>query len=285
MRKPNASNGRPKQAPEGERQKRSGRSQDKRTPGSDPAGPRCFLLTRRAAREAGGGASPVSGTGREVPVALRITCLGGEEEAAAALSSLRENDCWVRASSRAQKVLGRQREAAGNKPGVFLPGLSCNRRTTWSFWRLLQYRQKLVLAAFLLRQWGFPPLILPLSWLERWAMAGSGYLALLLTASLQSLLHPAWGQGSSVDNSTAGPTSVPPTSSSKGLSKAELEAAIAVPCVFVGLLLIGLLVFMGLKIREKRQTEGTYRPSNEEQAGARVEPQTNLKLPPEERLI
>lgn len=63
------------------------------------------------------------------------------------------------------------------------------------FGRLLQYRQKLVPAAFLLRQWGFPPLILPLSWLERWAMAGSGYLALLLTVSLQSLLHPAWGQG------------------------------------------------------------------------------------------
>uniref|UniRef100_A0A670YCT9 Crumbs cell polarity complex component 3 n=1 Tax=Pseudonaja textilis TaxID=8673 RepID=A0A670YCT9_PSETE len=72
---------------------------------------------------------------------------------------------------------------------------------------------------------------------------------------------------------------------SSSVQKAELEAAIAVPCVFVGLLLIGLLVFMGLKIREKRQTEGTYQPSNEEQAGARVEPQTNLKLPPEERLI
>ncbi|KAG8130001.1 hypothetical protein E2320_016605 [Naja naja] len=115
-------------------------------------------------------------------------------------------------------------------------------------------------------------------------MASSGHLALLLTVSLQSLLHPAWGQGSSSDNSTVVPTSAP-TTSSKGLSKAELEAAIAVPCVFVGLLLIGLLVFMGLKIREKRQTEGTYQPSNEEQAGARVEPQTNLKLPPEERLI
>ncbi|ETE71265.1 Crumbs protein-like 3, partial [Ophiophagus hannah] len=152
------------------------------------------------------------------------------------------------------------------------------------FGRLLQYRQKLVPAAFLLRQWGLPPLILPLSCLERWAMAGSGHLALLLTVSLQSLLHPAWGQGSSSDNSTVVPTSAPATSP-KGLSKAELEAAIAVPCVFVGLLLIGLLVFMGLKIREKRQTEGTYQPSNEEQAGARVEPQTNLKLPPEERLI
>ncbi|XP_032068221.1 protein crumbs homolog 3 [Thamnophis elegans] len=115
-------------------------------------------------------------------------------------------------------------------------------------------------------------------------MAGSGHLALLLTVSLQSLWLPAWGQDSSNGNSTAGPTSVL-TTSSKGLSKAELDAAIAVPCVFLGLLLIGLLVFMGLKIREKRQTEGTYRPSNEEQAGPRMEPQTNLKLPPEERLI
>ncbi|XP_063150442.1 protein crumbs homolog 3 [Candoia aspera] len=115
-------------------------------------------------------------------------------------------------------------------------------------------------------------------------MAGSGQLALLLTVSLQSLLQPALGQGTSADSSTVGPTSAPPPPS-YGLSKAELEAAIAVPCVFGGLLLIGLLVFMGLKIRQKRQTEGTYQPSNEEQAGTRVEPHTNLKLPPEERLI
>ncbi|KAF7240169.1 hypothetical protein EYD10_13302 [Varanus komodoensis] len=64
-----------------------------------------------------------------------------------------------------------------------------------------------------------------------------------------------------------------------------LAAAIAVPSVIGGLLLIGLLVFIGLKVREKRQTEGTYRPSNEEQVGARVETNVNLKLPPEERLI
>ncbi|XP_070592916.1 protein crumbs homolog 3 [Erythrolamprus reginae] len=219
------------------------------------------------------GASPGrSGTGREVPVALGITCLGGEEkEAAVLLSSSRE-------SSRAQKVPGRQREAVAKKSGLSLSqDFLAAEELPGVFGRLLQYRKKLVPAAFLLRQWGFPPLILPLSWLERWAMAGSGYLALVLTVCLQSVLHPAWGQG---DNSTA----APPTSS-KGLSKAELEAAIAVPCVFVGLLLIGLLVFMGLKIREKRQTEGTYQPSNEEQAGTRTEPKTNLKLPPEERLI
>lgn len=52
-----------------------------------------------------------------------------------------------------------------------------------------------------------------------------------------------------------------------------------------GFLLIGLVVFVGLKVRQKRQTEGTYRPSSEEQVGARVETNTNLKLPPEERLI
>lgn len=55
--------------------------------------------------------------------------------------------------------------------------------------------------------------------------------------------------------------------------------------IFGGLLLLGLLVFGVLKLREKRQTEGTYRPSSEEQAGARVGPSPHLKLPPEERLI
>ncbi|XP_053154602.1 protein crumbs homolog 3 isoform X2 [Hemicordylus capensis] len=93
-------------------------------------------------------------------------------------------------------------------------------------------------------------------------MAGSGQLAFFLAVSLQSLLQLASGQG----NSTGGPTSLP-TSQPHGLTKPQLIAAITVPCVVVGLLLIGLLVFMGLKIREKRQTEGTYRPSSEEQVG------------------
>uniref|UniRef100_A0ACB8EM92 Uncharacterized protein n=1 Tax=Sphaerodactylus townsendi TaxID=933632 RepID=A0ACB8EM92_9SAUR len=65
-------------------------------------------------------------------------------------------------------------------------------------------------------------------------------------------------------NSTVEPTS---TSAPYRLSSSELAAAIAVPVVFFGLLLIGLLIFMGLKVREKRQTEGTYRPSSEEQVG------------------
>ncbi|XP_062979098.1 protein crumbs homolog 3 [Elgaria multicarinata webbii] len=95
-------------------------------------------------------------------------------------------------------------------------------------------------------------------------MAASGLRACLLTASLQSLLQTALGQVTS--NSTVGPMTLTPSTSS-GLSKSELAAAIAVPCVIGGLLLIGLLVFIGLKVREKRQTEGTYRPSNEEQVG------------------
>ncbi|XP_033029560.1 protein crumbs homolog 3 isoform X2 [Lacerta agilis] len=113
-------------------------------------------------------------------------------------------------------------------------------------------------------------------------MARLEQLGFLLAVSLQSCLQPTLCQGT---NSTPVESTTVSPSSSYGLSKSELEAAIAVPCVFGGLLLIGLLVFMGLKIREKRQTEGTYRPSSEEQVGARVETNTNLKLPPEERLI
>ncbi|GAB0201763.1 hypothetical protein GRJ2_002641900 [Grus japonensis] len=49
--------------------------------------------------------------------------------------------------------------------------------------------------------------------------------------------------------------------------------------------LAGLLLFLALRLREKRRTEGSYRPSREEQAGARAPPPAPLRLPPEERLI
>ncbi|XP_077185960.1 protein crumbs homolog 3 isoform X2 [Paroedura picta] len=110
-------------------------------------------------------------------------------------------------------------------------------------------------------------------------MAGSGQLAFLVTFSLQNFLPSVLGQ----DNSTVGPT--PSTTPSNPLKDAGVIAAIVVSTLVFGLLLIGLLVFMGFKVREKRQTEGTYRPSSEEQAGARVATNANLKLPPEERLI
>ncbi|KAM8972519.1 protein crumbs homolog 3 [Pelodytes ibericus] len=98
-----------------------------------------------------------------------------------------------------------------------------------------------------------------------------GFLVVLTTLCSMSLTH--------ADNTT-----LPATPSSK-LSDSELLAAIIVPSVVGGLFIVAILVFFFFKIREKRQTEGTYRPSNEEQAGSRVENNGALKLPPEERLI
>uniref|UniRef100_A0A667X083 Crumbs homolog 3a n=1 Tax=Myripristis murdjan TaxID=586833 RepID=A0A667X083_9TELE len=65
-------------------------------------------------------------------------------------------------------------------------------------------------------------------------------------------------------------------------------AAIVAPTVTLGVLAIALGVFawLFLVVKKKRQTEGTYRPSAEEQSGARsVETPDALKLPKEERLI
>ncbi|XP_073174544.1 protein crumbs homolog 3 isoform X1 [Lepidochelys kempii] len=88
------------------------------------------------------------------------------------------------------------------------------------------------------------------------AMAGYSH-PLLLAVALQSLLQLALGQVT--NGSTATPT---PAS---GLTESERLAAIIVPSLVGGLLLIGLVIFGALKVRERRQTEGTYRPSNEEQ--------------------
>ncbi|XP_016394438.1 protein crumbs homolog 3a [Sinocyclocheilus rhinocerous] len=64
--------------------------------------------------------------------------------------------------------------------------------------------------------------------------------------------------------------------------------AIVVPTVVLGLLAIltAVLLFLFCVVKKKRQTEGTYRPSTEEQSGVRsVETPDALKLPKEERLI
>lgn len=64
--------------------------------------------------------------------------------------------------------------------------------------------------------------------------------------------------------------------------------AIVVPTVVLGVLAVALvaLVWLLCVVKKKRQTEGTYRPSAEEQSGARsVEMPDALKLPKEERLI
>ncbi|XP_061556472.1 protein crumbs homolog 3a [Phycodurus eques] len=65
-------------------------------------------------------------------------------------------------------------------------------------------------------------------------------------------------------------------------------AAIAAPTVTLGLVAVASAVAVWLLcvVKKKRQTEGAYRPSAEEQCGARSVAATDaLKLPKEERLI
>lgn len=63
-----------------------------------------------------------------------------------------------------------------------------------------------------------------------------------------------------------------------------LVVAIPLLCFCVLMIIIG-LTFMVLTARKKRQSEGAYSPSAQELAGARLEMDSMLKVPPEERLI
>ncbi|XP_075415171.1 protein crumbs homolog 2 [Tenrec ecaudatus] len=63
-----------------------------------------------------------------------------------------------------------------------------------------------------------------------------------------------------------------------------LEVAVPATCACLLLLLLGLLSGI-LAARKRRQSEGTYSPSQQEVAGARLEMDSVLKMPPEERLI
>ncbi|CAO2615790.1 Protein crumbs homolog 3 [Lemmus lemmus] len=109
-------------------------------------------------------------------------------------------------------------------------------------------------------------------------------LGLLLAVGLP-MLPAGWSQASTASDPFNSTTPSPDPDSSGGLSS---EAVVAIAVVFsilgVILLAVGLFLLMW-KLREKRQTEGTYRPSSEEQVGARAPPPPNLKLPQEERLI
>uniref|UniRef100_A0A8D2FP06 Crumbs cell polarity complex component 3 n=1 Tax=Theropithecus gelada TaxID=9565 RepID=A0A8D2FP06_THEGE len=98
-------------------------------------------------------------------------------------------------------------------------------------------------------------------------MANPG-LGLLLVLGLPFVLARwgrVWGQrltSPAYDSSTVVPS---PTSSS---SNGNLEAITAIIVVFSILAILLLAVGLALlvwKLREKRQTEGTYRPSSEEQ--------------------
>ncbi|KAM4888928.1 protein crumbs homolog 3 isoform 1-T2 [Thomomys bottae] len=75
----------------------------------------------------------------------------------------------------------------------------------------------------------------------------------------------AWGQITPIptnDTSSSVPTD---PSSNGGLSQEAITAIIVVFSLLGALLLVVLLVLVVRKLREKRQTEGTYRPSSEEQ--------------------
>lgn len=61
---------------------------------------------------------------------------------------------------------------------------------------------------------------------------------------------------------------------------------VAIPLTTLCMLLAILVVFfLIMTARKKRQSEGTYSPSSQEVAGARLEMGSVLKVPPEERLI
>ncbi|XP_027706733.1 protein crumbs homolog 3 isoform X2 [Vombatus ursinus] len=98
-------------------------------------------------------------------------------------------------------------------------------------------------------------------------MASSPGLGLCLALSLQ-LLNPqpslAHNTGySGHESNTTTPSTAPPDSGA--LSQGAVTAIITVFSVLGILLLVVALVLLGRKLREKRQTEGTYRPSSEEQ--------------------
>ncbi|XP_037361105.1 protein crumbs homolog 3 [Talpa occidentalis] len=101
-------------------------------------------------------------------------------------------------------------------------------------------------------------------------MASPG-LGLLLALGLQ-LLQTGWGQvwGLTLDpraneeNSTTTPPD-PGSGSNGGLSPGAITAIIVVFSLLGALLLAVGLALLVRKLREKRQTEGTYRPSSEEQ--------------------
>ncbi|XP_026218293.1 protein crumbs homolog 3a [Anabas testudineus] len=105
------------------------------------------------------------------------------------------------------------------------------------------------------------------------AVPGSavGSVLLLVLSS-----NPVWG------NTTA------PTDTTSAIPSGPNIAAIVAPTVTLGVLVIVLAVLGWLfcVVKKKRQTEGTYRPSAEEQSGTRsVAAPDALKLPKEERLI
>ncbi|XP_051995687.1 protein crumbs homolog 3-like [Xyrauchen texanus] len=89
-------------------------------------------------------------------------------------------------------------------------------------------------------------------------------------------------------NALANETTTMSSNTTASTPRKDNIVAIVVPTVVLGLLAIltAVLVFLFCVVKKKRQTEGTYRPSAEEQTGtSSVETPDALKLPKEERLI
>ncbi|KAM9843627.1 protein crumbs homolog 3a isoform 1-T2 [Aulostomus maculatus] len=100
----------------------------------------------------------------------------------------------------------------------------------------------------------------------------AGSVLLLVLSS-----NPVWGNFTIMSNGIK-------SSNSTGFN----AAAIVAPIVTLGILAIvsAVLGWLFCVVKKKRQTEGTYRPSAEEQSGTRsVASPDALKLPKEERLI
>ncbi|CAN9505626.1 unnamed protein product [Ophioblennius macclurei] len=102
------------------------------------------------------------------------------------------------------------------------------------------------------------------------AVVGSVFLLILNS-------NPVWGNYTSLKHDIRSTNTTGPN-----------IAAIVAPTVTLGILAIvaAVLVWLFCVVKKKRQTEGTYRPSAEEQSGVcSVAAPDALKLPKEERLI
>ncbi|XP_013360760.1 PREDICTED: protein crumbs homolog 3 [Chinchilla lanigera] len=107
------------------------------------------------------------------------------------------------------------------------------------------------------------------------ATPGLGLLLALGLVLLPARRDRAWGQdpAPTSDGNSSTSSTMPDLSSDGGLSPAGLTAIIVVFSILGALLLIVGLVLLVRKLREKRQTEGTYRPSVEEQFSHAAEAQ------------
>ncbi|XP_034354082.1 protein crumbs homolog 3 [Arvicanthis niloticus] len=88
-------------------------------------------------------------------------------------------------------------------------------------------------------------------------------LGLLLAFGLPML--PSGWSLTTPDDFTNSTTQPPGDGSNGGLSSEGIVAITVVFSILGALLIAGVLFLLVRKLREKRQTEGTYRPSSEEQ--------------------